>query len=691
MLEKFFNPDSIAIIGASRDEHKIGYGVLKNLIAAQFKGKIYPVNPNAEEILGHKCYAGIKDLPKGVSLAIFAIPAQFVLDAVRECGENDIKNIIMITAGFRESGSNGMKLEKELIDMAKRYDIRILGPNCLGMLNSVDNVNASFANSMIQKGDIAFISQSGAICSAMLDWAEKEHIGFSKFISLGNMAILNEVDFLEYFIDDKNTKAVFAYLENFSDGKRFIEVSKKLCSKKPLVMIKSGTSERGKAMAMSHTGAIAEDKEVIKGVLKQVNAIHSQSLEGMFDLVKLIANLNIPSSNNIAVIGNAGGVNVIMADKISESPLNLINFEQETRNKLQAGLPAIVHNITNPLDIIGDADAERYNTAIENILRDKTIENILVMLTLQSVTEPFQTAKNIVRLVKRYKKNVITSFIGGSNIQKAVKHLNEHNIANFSYPENAIDALSKISVWKENSQKELEKNNIDVFSLENDASDKIVQALQNKEGMLDFNEIKNIFDALKLPFVESFFCSELKELSSFTQKIGYPVVMKAITSSIVHKTDAGAVKLGIISPQEMAKAYDQLIKLGGKYKTKILVQPMINNAIELIIGAKRDNKFGPVILFGLGGIYTELLKDFSLRISPLNIEDAMSMIGEIKTAGILEGARGKKSVDKNELAQVILKISHLIYNFPKIKEIDLNPVMIKEGHIYIVDAKIIVE
>lgn len=335
MLNSFFNPRSIAIIGASRDEKKIGHGILRNIIEAGFKGSVYPVNPNSDEILGFKCYRTIDQLPKKIDLAIFAIPAQFILASLEECAKGRCKNGIIISAGFREQGSNGLKLERELIAVAKKYDFKILGPNCLGLLSSQDNLNLSFSKGMISDGNLAFISQSGAICSAILSWAKTEGIGFSKFVSLGNMAVLNETDFLEYFINDKKTKAVFAYLENFSEGEKFILAAKKLTAVKPLIILKSGTTDKGKSMAMSHTGAIAEDKNIIEAIIKQVNAIKCSSLGEMLNLIKLLSRINYPCEDSIAVVGNAGGINVLNADKISETSLTLSSYEQATIKKLQ--------------------------------------------------------------------------------------------------------------------------------------------------------------------------------------------------------------------------------------------------------------------------------------------------------------------------------------------------------------------
>lgn len=689
MLQKFFNPKSVALIGVSRDEQKIGHTILKNLLDSSYKGQIYLVNPEAEEILGHECLDSIKKLPKKVDLAIIIIPAQFVLEAAKECGEMQIKNLIVISAGFREIGSNGLKLEKELIEIAGKYDLKILGPNCLGILSSHDNFNASFAKNMIGQGNTAFISQSGAICSAMLDWARKEHIGFSKFVSLGNMAILNELDFLKYFITDKSTKAVFAYLENFSDGKKFIEISQKLSSKKPLIILKSGITEKGKSIALSHTGAMAEDSAIIEGILKQVNAMQCTSLGEMFNLVKLVSFLNVPQNKNIAVVGNAGGVNVLTADKISQSALMLPNFEETTSRRLQNNLSQMIH-INNPLDIIGDADAKRYTYAMENILKDRNVSTLLTTLTLQTTTEPFKTAENIVNLKKKYRKNIIANFIGGADIEEAAEYLRKNNIPNFLYPEDAVSALEKFTEWQANLLKK--GSSLDSYYIpDQNTEEEIKKILKGKTGMLDYLEIKNIMEILDLPLVKGVLSAEVQELNAFAQKNGYPLVMKAISPSIIHKTQENAIRLGIQNPKDLSKAFDQLMKLGGKYKTKVLTQPMISTSLELIAGAKKDNKFGSTVIFGLGGIYTEVFKDISVRVSPINNSTAMEMISEIKFSKILGSAQGEKEMDKEKIAQIILKISYLINNFPQIKEIDLNPIMIKDGKIYIVDLRVVVE
>lgn len=695
MLSKLFNPHSIAVIGASRDEKKIGHGILKNIMEAGFKGSLYPVNPNADDIMGLKCHRTINALPKKIDLAIFAIPAQFVTDSLRQCSERGCRHGIIISAGFRERGSNGIKLEKQLIEEAAKHDFKFLGPNCLGLLSSYDRLNASFAKRMIDSGDIAFISQSGAICSAILGWAKNEKIGFSKFISLGNMAVLNEADFLNYFINDPKTKAVFAYLENFSNGEKFIKIAKNLSAKKPLIILKSGTTEKGKSMAMSHTGAMAEDKNIIEGILNQVNAIKCESLGEMFNLIKLISKINLSYGNSIAVIGNAGGINVLNADKIAGTALKLLPFEKTTIGRLQNHLPSIA-SINNPLDIIGDADAKRYFDAANIVLADKNIKNLIVTLTPQTVTEPLETAGNIVKLYKKYKKNIIANFIGDGDISESAQFLEENNIPNFQYPEDAISALDKICLWSSKRQplpaqaSELPPAKRGKHWLKKTAENEIKKIIGGKKGLLDYPEAKTIMDILGIKTAKSIISSDLKELNAGAQKIGYPVVMKALSSAIVHKTEAGAVKIGICDAQEMAKAYNQLIKLGGEYKTKILLQPMISSAAELIIGAKRDQKFGHIVLFGMGGIYTEVFKDISLRVGEISENDAMEMISEIKGAKILGGLRGQE-IDKKLLANIILKISRLINSFPQIREIDLNPIMVKDEKLYLVDIRIIVE
>jgi len=721
MLNNFFNPKSIAVIGASRHKSKIGHNILQNLLDAKFRGKIYPVNPKAENILNQKCYCSIKKLPKKISLAIIVIPSQFVLSALKECGEQGIKNAIIISAGFREKGSNGLKLEKELKELARAMDMNILGPNCLGVLDSLNNINASFAKGMIGKGKISFISQSGAICSAMLDWAKKENIGFSKFVSLGNMAGINELDLLEYFITDKSTEAVFAYLENFSDGSKFVAIAKKLCIKKPLIILKSGITERGKAMAMSHTGAMAEDDRIIQGILRQSNAIRCQSLEEIFDLVKLMANTKILKDNCLAVISNGGGINVITTDKVAESSICLAKISDATVDKLQKKLPPIVH-VGNPLDIIGDACAERYGAAIENFCKDKNVSNLLVTLTVQTATEQIKTANAIVKFSKMYNKNIIANFIGGEEISEAVDLLQQNGISNFPYPENVVNVLDKINTWN-NTLVSISNSRKSSFTISKEKNEEIAKLINSKSGALDYLVVKNILEVLEFPIIKSVLSGNLKDLSAFAQKSGYPVAMKAISNSIGHKTDFGAVKLDVKTPQELSKAYQQLIKLNDKkkefcssprkssrslplkvssseplgnspvalsYGIKILVQPMISGAQELIIGAKRDSKFGPIVLFGLGGIYTEIFKDISLRMAPIGEYEAERMMEELKISEIFEGARGME-IDKEAIIQLLIKISYLITNHPRVKEIDLNPVMVKDGKIDIVDMRMIVE
>lgn len=688
-LKFFFNPDSIAVICSPQDDNKIGRGILENLISQGFSGNIYSVNFNMEQFQGIKFLKSIIELPKKIELAILTMSAPYVLEAARECGEKKIKNLIIISAGFRESGSNGLKLEKELIDLAKRYDIKILGPNCLGLINPHSKLNASCLK-MTRSGHVAFISQSGAISSSILSWANKGNIGFSKFISMGNMAGVNELDLLDYFVNDKDTKAVFLHLENFSDGKKFLAMATKINFKKPLILLKAGITEKGKSFAMPHTELTSEDKFITDGILKQTNSISCKSLEEMFNLIKMVSFLNLKGNNNLALIGNGEGINALMADKILESSLNLINFEEETYKKLRDKLPALV-NVNNPLNIRGDADAKRYEIALENILHDKNISNIFVILSPQILAEPLETAEIIVKLSKKYKRNIMTSFVGQDEAEGVVKYLSEHNIPNFPYPENAIDGLNRFFNWDAKNKERVSLPRTSDFIIENSIEDEIRRSLQGKIGALDYFEVKNIMDILGLPVVKSFVSDDLKEINNFAQKNEYPFAMKALSSAIVHKIDAGAVKLGIKNPKDLAKTYNQLIKLGDKYKTKILVQPMVQSEIEIVVGAKRNNKFGATILFGSGGIYTALFEDISLRICPVGRFDIIEMMQETKVAKILDCVRGEKMVDKEEIITLVLKVAWLITSFPQIKEAVLNPIMVKDGKIYIVDAKIIIE
>lgn len=677
MLEKFFIPKSIAIIGASPNKKKLGYGLVENLIKAGFRGKIYPVNLTAKRILRLKVFSNVLNIKNRIDLAIIAIPAPLVPMALKECGQKKIKNVIIISAGFKEIGTKGLELENQLKKTAKRYKIKILGPNCLGILSSDDKLNASFAKGMIKKGKIAFVSQSGAICTSLLDWANAHQIGFSKFISLGNKTVLTEIDFLNYFKNDKNTKVILAYLEDVAKPREFLQIASKIAQIKPIFVLKPGSSKKAQEAISSHTGAMAQEEKIIKAAFKQAGIVQLNNLQQLFGLTKFYNYYDGLKGPNIAIVTNAGGPSVITVDDAEISGLVVKSLSQKTQENLRKTLPPSA-NVKNPIDVIGDADAKRYEVALNNVAVDPNINAIIVILTPQTTTEVKKTAEIIIKIAK--KKSVLVSFIGGQTIDYGKKLLTKKGIPFFDFPNQAVNVLA--NVW----QAELAKLKAINFS-KIDKQIKISPYLVKKTKQIDFLTAAKTLKKYQLPVIKTIEVTSASDAQKQAHLIGLPVVLKINSERIIHKTEMGAVITKLITDHEIKKAF---IKLKAKIRQneKIVMQPQ-PGGIELILGFKRDVEFGPIFIFGLGGIYTEILKDVAFRINPLNKTEVLSMIKETKVYKLLTGYRNYIKADINYLVDLIYKIVKLANEKPDIMEFEINPLIINNNSAKIVDVRIL--
>jgi len=692
MLQSFFNPKSIAVIGASAEKQKLGYTILKNIIKFNYKGRVYPVNLKSKKIFGLKVYPSVKDIPEVVDIALFVIPSQFVLGALEECGEKGIKNAIIISAGFKEVGGEGKVLEEKLVAIAKKHKINILGPNCLGFLDSTINLNASFSEGMILPGKVAFMSQSGAICTAMLDWALASRLGFSRFISLGNKSGINENDLLEFLMNDDKTKVVLAYLEGFADGAKFLQIARKLTIKKPLIIIKSGRTAAGQAAISSHTGSLAGADEAVNAALKQTNTLRAETLEELFDLVEMFSNYDTIRNNKIAVVANAGGPGVMTTDAVTESCMELAQLEKSTTLKLKKDLP-VTANIHNPIDVIGDARADRYEAAIKAVMQDKNVGSVIVILTPQSVTEIDKTAEVIIKY-RNKEKPIIASFIGGVKVASGIDILEKNKIPHYSFPNIAVDTLEKFYTYSQD-KKSTEK--FIKFPVSAAARKQIADILKNKavNGSIDFLDCEKILRAYNIPVIKSALAKNSEEAGKMADKLGYPIAMKVISADIIHKTDAGGVKIKLADKAAVEKAFNEIMTSCRRYNKKaridgILLQPMVKDGKEIIFGLKRDPQFGPLLMFGLGGVYVEVLKDVAFRLAPLSYEQATKMVSEIKTYKILTGVRGEKACDIESIVTTILKLGQLALDYPELKEMDINPAFVTSKGLMVVDMRMLV-
>lgn len=694
MLEMFFKPKSVAVIGASHEEGKVGHSILKNIIQFGFKGDIYPVNPKGGEILGYKCYPNISTIENEIDMAVVVIPAKFVPSVIEECGTKGVKGVVVISAGFKEVGGEGTKLEKQILETAKKYKMRLWGPNCLGLIDTYSNLNASFARGMPMKGSIGFMSQSGALGTAILDWAQAEEIGFSKFVSMGNKADVDENDFLRDWDEDENTKVITGYLENIKDGPGFMEIARKVTKRTPVVIVKSGSTSAGARAASSHTGSLAGLEASYDAAFKQTGVIRANSMEDLFDLARGFAFQPLPQGRRVAIVTNAGGPGIITADACEKSGLKMASFEPETIEHLRTNLPPAA-NIYNPVDVLGDAPASLYRLALEAVLKDANVDSVIVLLTPQAPTEVEKTAEVITELGNQFKKPVFSCFMGEATVNSGIKILNENKFPVYSFPERTASVLvtmAKNQEWinaPEHHSRLYEVNKKDVLE--------IIQKVREKGrvNLVDVEAMK-VISAYGINIVKNKLTSTPDEAVEAASEIGYPVVMKIASPEILHKSDIGGVRVGISSDQEVRDIFEIMLIRAKRFFPDapiwgVSVQEMIKEGKEVIIGMSRDPQFGPLVMFGLGGIYVEVLKDVAFRVAPFSEEEALSMVQEIKTYPLLSGARGEKPVDINSIVDCLLRLSQLVTDFPEILEMDINPLKVRNKGALAIDARITIK
>ena len=685
MLDKIFNPKSIAVIGAPKEEGKVGYAIMKNLMVFKEQNKehkIYPINPKYEEVFGLKCYKSVLDVENNIDLAVIAIPSKFVPMALEECGKKGIKGAIIITAGFSEVGNN--KLEEELKEIAKKYNIRIIGPNCLGIINMHNKLNASFSKEYFKEGNVAFISQSGAILTAILDISPLINVGFSKIISTGNKMDIQESDLMEYLANDDNTSVVVAYIEGLKD-KKFIESAKKLAKTKPIIILKSGKSEKGKKAVSSHTGSLAGDNQIYNAVFKKSDVLEAETFEELVNMMHIFSTQPPMKRNNIGIITNAGGFGVLATDSCEKYNLNVVEFEESTKTTLKKYLPS-TSSISNPLDLIGDATTERYKNAIAILKEDKNIDGLLIILTPQEMTKPLEVAEIIGQLNKEIDKPVVASFVGGKEVKGAKSYMRKMGIPSYISPENGVEALSSLYKY-ENIKKKEEDYNIynsikqELLNIKNNPEHKnIINNLFNNPNEYNAKEFLKI-NGISVP--KKYLAKTVEDAKQYANKLNNKVVLKISSPNILHKSDAGCV---IINPKDIEKSFNKIMVNGRKFLEAnapngvidgVLVEELLEGT-EIIIGGKKDNIFGGVVMVGLGGIFVEVLKDVAFAISPISKNYGSSILKELKSYKILEGARGQLKRDMDYIIDVMIRVDILMDIYPNIKEIDINPLFVKE-------------
>jgi len=697
VMNGLLTPKSVAIIGASTTPGKIGHSVVKNLIDSKYEGKIYPVNPKADEILGLKCYHSISEIEGNVDAAIITIPANIVLDAIKECGEKGVKGAIIITSGFSEIGEKA--LEEELVKTAHAYGMRILGPNIVGVLSNSDKFNGSFAPCLPLKGNGSLVSQSGALLIGIDTATYQRGVGFDKLISIGNMSDVDFADTIEWLDEDEKTKCISLYIEGFKQGRRVIEVAQK--AKKPIIGLKAGVSEHGAAAAASHTGSLAGTSKIYEAAFKQAGIIWASDLNNLFDRTLSLSLQPPMQGNNILVITNGGGVGVLATDASEKYGLPLKFAPDEVQAELKKYIPTF-GSAKNPVDLTGMAGTNWYYETVKYSIQHPWVDGLVILYCETAITNPIEIAQGIYKALQDSgitNKPVTVSYVGGEKSEEAIRWLVEKGIPAYIAPDvavNAMIALREFALNKENNNLEpLKTSNFNKKA----ALSIIKKVREDGRDALTEMEAKQIFEAYQLPVTHSKMAKSVEEAVAFAQEIGYPLVMKIVSPQILHKSDAGGVKVNIQDETGVRSAYHQILENVKNYKADaeiygILVQEMAPAGTEVILGSVNDATFGPTVMFGLGGIFVEVLKDVTFRVSPFSKKQALEMISEIKGAPILKGARGELPRDTDALAETLCKYAYMVLDLAdEVSESDANPVLVYEQGkgLKVADARILLK
>ncbi len=701
-LDKIFNPKSVAVVGASDREGSVGYALMKNFTSSGFEGFVYPVNIHKNEVLGFKAYKTVEEIGKPVDLAVIATPAKTVPEIVEQCGRAGIKGIVIISAGFKEVGPEGRALEEELLEIKRKYDLRILGPNCLGVIRPSVKLNATFINKMPKPGNIAFISQSGALGAVVLDWAIEENIGFSNFVSVGSMIDVDFGDLIDYFGTDPKTRSILMYIEGISEARKFMSAARHFARTKPIIVVKAGKFGESAKAAASHTGSITGEDDIYDAAFKRAGIVRVEEIADLFNCAEVLELQPLPKGPKLAIITNAGGPGVMATDVLIERGGKLAKLSPNTMEALNSVLPPYWSR-GNPIDILGDAGADRYKAVLEACLKDENVDGVLVIYTAQAVAEPDEIARTLVEVYKsgrHLNKTVLTSFMGYGAVEEAKRILMENGIPTYFTPEQAVKTYLYMYRYKRNLEllyETPEELPVDVYPSKRPILVIMRNAFMENRNLLTEVEAKKVLEYYGLPVVKTYPAKTADEAVVLASQIGYPVVLKILSPQITHKTEAGGVALDLNNEAEVRAAFENIVAQAKAYNPDaeilgVTVQPMIKKrGYEVIIGAKKDPIFGPVILFGMGGIGVELFKDYSIGIPPLNQTLARRLMEETKVHKLLKGYRNLPPANMKLLEEVIVRFSQMIVDFPQINEVDINPLLINEKEALILDARISID
>lgn len=679
MFEAFFRPRQVAVIGASSQPGKVGYDVLYNLVKRGFGGQVYPVNPNADTILDTPVVREISQLPQGLDLAVVSVKAKLVPQAVRELAAIGTQAVVVVSAGFKEVGGRGRELENELKEVVQANPgLRLIGPNCIGIMDTTSNLNASFAGTMPRPGRLGFFSQSGAMGLAILDWSLDNNIGFSKFISLGNKVDLTEVEVLEMMASDPETKVILGYLEAVEDGRRFMQVAKEVTRVKPVVLVKSGVTSAGARAASSHTGALAGADAAYDAAFRQCGVLRVHTMRQLFGLATALAHQALPSGPGLAILTNSGGPGIICADAAEGHGLHLAVLRPEVADELRGFLPAIA-SVYNPVDITGGAPAELYRRSLEAIQDDPGVNATVVIMTPTATLKAEDVAQELAQVPIK-DKPVFTAMMGSHSVHQGRDLCMKHGLPTYEFPEDAVTALAGMldyRRWRTQKPREPE-----LVAGDKDKVAAIIAAARRQgRRNLGETEARECFAAYGVPVARSLPASTSEEAVAAARELGLPVVMKIDSPAISHKSDVGGVMVGLDSQGAVAEAFHEMTSrirrvFPDAWVRGVLVQEMVRGGRETIVGLSRDPQFGPLLMFGLGGIYVEVLKDVSFRVAPIARVEAEEMIRGIRSFALLRGVRGESPADLAALAGVLVAISSLAHDFPDLAEADINPLLV---------------
>jgi len=693
-LSALFAPESVAVVGATDREGSVGRAILTNL-RDDYEGRIVPVNPSRESVLGFDCYPDVRSVPDGPpDLAVVVVPPHVAVDAVEEAGEAGVENVVVITAGFSETGSEGAARERELVEVAERYDMALVGPNSLGVMSTPVGMNATFGPENAQDGSLSFMSQSGAFITAVLDWANDQDIGFKDVASLGNEAVVDETDLIEHWGDDPDTDVIIGYLEGIDDGQEFIRTAREVTDDTPIVLVKSGRTDAGAQAASSHTGSIAGSDEAYEAGLEQAGVQRVETVQELFDYARALSGQPLPDRDDVAVVTNAGGPGVMATDAIGDSSLSLASFSDDTIDALQEALPDEA-NVYNPVDVIGDADIDRFRAAIDTALSDDGVGAAVVVSAPTAVLEFDELADAVVDLQAKHDKPVVACLMGGESTESAADRLREGGIPNYFDPARGVRSLDALSGYREVRDGSVDEPT--TFDADRERAREILSRAEDRGDNRLGVEAMDLLDAYGIPTPAGDVVDSPEDAVATAHEVDGPVVMKIVSPDILHKSDIGGVKVGVEN-EDVYDAFEDLVTRARNYQPDadilgVQVQEMVDldAGTETIVGMNRDPQFGPMVLFGLGGIFVEIIEDTTVRVAPLGRDEAEAMVDDIDAAPLLRGARGRTPADEDAIVETIQRLSQLVTDFPAILELDINPLVAGPDGVQAVDIRLTVD